>query len=149
MRCYENKWFYMKYIQRRWRKRNHFCPHNYTSIFSDLFQFILDLHTHFKYVKKNYPMKSISIHANQTRISLLIIKSRDTSNGKIGHFLAYYSNWYYLLLLAFAGNSFVFLILDNISTSVWLWIQVSSGQHGQFSRASWVLFGTPRPPVRD
>ena len=43
-----------------------------------------------------------------------------------------YSNWYYLLLLAFAGNSFVFLILDNISTSVWLWIQVSSGQRGQF-----------------
>ena len=46
----------------------------------------------------------------------------------------WYSNWYYLLLLAFAGNSFVFLILDNIhvSTSVWLWIQVSSGQRGQF-----------------
>jgi hypothetical protein len=30
-----------------------------------------------------------SIHANQTRISLLIIKSRNISNGKIGHFLAY------------------------------------------------------------
>ena len=48
------------------------------------------------------------------------------------HTLLIYSNWYYLLLLAFAGNSFVFLILDNISTSVWLWIQVSSGQRGQF-----------------
>ena len=34
-------------------------------------------------------MKSFSIHANQTRISLLIIKSRNISNGKIGHFLAY------------------------------------------------------------
>ena len=46
--------------------------------------------------------------------------------------LCQYSNWYYLLLLALAGNSFVFPILDNISTSVWLWIQVSSGQRGQF-----------------
>ena len=33
-------------------------------------------------------MKSFSIYENQTRNSLLIIKSRDTSNGKIGHFLA-------------------------------------------------------------
>ena len=33
-------------------------------------------------------MKSFSIYENQTRISLLIIKSRDTSNGIIGHFLA-------------------------------------------------------------
>ena len=33
-------------------------------------------------------MKSFSICENQTRISLLIIKSLDTSNGKIGHFLA-------------------------------------------------------------
>ena len=33
-------------------------------------------------------MKSFSIYENWTRISLLIIKSWDTSNGKIGHFLA-------------------------------------------------------------
>ena len=41
----------------------------------------------FKYVKKLSNEKFLN--ENQTRISLLIIKSRDTSNGKIGHFLAY------------------------------------------------------------
>jgi hypothetical protein len=57
--------------------------YNYTLVFSDLFRSILNLHRHFKYVKKLSNEKFLDI-----RISLLIIKSRDTSNGKIGHFLA-------------------------------------------------------------
>ena len=62
--------------------------YNPTSVFSDLFQFILDLHTHFKYVKKLSNEKYLDTRKLDENF-LLIIKSRDTSNGKIGHFLAY------------------------------------------------------------
>jgi hypothetical protein len=42
--------------------------------------YIFTIHT--SNTSKNYPMKSFSIYENETR------KSRDTSNDKIGHFLA-------------------------------------------------------------
>jgi hypothetical protein len=82
---------------------------------------------------------SILLYTGRCQLHLPCIPHTQFSLMYIRHFFCglkndiyVYSNWYYLLLLAFACNSFVFLILDNISTSVWLWIQVSSGQRGQF-----------------
>ena len=45
--------------------------------------------------------------------------------------LKIYSNLHYLLLLTFTGNSLVFIILC-FYTSGMFWVQLSSGQRGQF-----------------
>ena len=62
--------------------------YNYTSVFSDLLRSILNLHTHFKYVKKLSNEKSLDIRELDKNFLTYYKIPRGTSNGKIGHFLA-------------------------------------------------------------